>query len=44
MTPELKGFLLLSIIKMLVVFTLIMIGVALLTFGQPTLAEFFATQ
>jgi NADH-quinone oxidoreductase subunit H len=31
MTPELKGFLLLSIIKMLVVFTLIMIGVALLT-------------
>jgi NADH-quinone oxidoreductase subunit H len=31
MTPELKGFLLLSIIKMLVVFTAIMIGVALLT-------------
>ncbi len=31
MTPELKGFLLLSTIKMLVVFTIIMIGVALLT-------------
>ncbi len=31
MTPELKGFLLLSSIKMLVVFTIIMIGVALLT-------------
>ena len=31
MTPELKGFLLLSAIKMLLVFTIIMIGVALLT-------------
>ena len=31
MTPEMKGFLLLSIIKMLVVFTVIMVGVALLT-------------
>ena len=31
MTPILKGFLLLSIIKMLVVFTVIMVGVALLT-------------
>jgi NADH-quinone oxidoreductase subunit H len=31
MTPELKGFLLLSVIKMLVVFTIIMVGVALLT-------------
>jgi NADH-quinone oxidoreductase subunit H len=31
MTPEMKGFLLLSILKMLVVFTIIMIGVALLT-------------
>jgi NADH-quinone oxidoreductase subunit H len=30
-TPELKGFLILSIIKMLVVFTVVMIGVALLT-------------
>jgi NADH-quinone oxidoreductase subunit H len=30
-TPEMKGFLLLSIIKMLVVFTVIMVGVALLT-------------
>jgi NADH-quinone oxidoreductase subunit H len=31
MTPELKGYLLLSTIKMIVVFTIIMIGVALLT-------------
>ena len=31
MTPELKGFLLLSVLKMLVVFTIIMVGVALLT-------------
>ena len=31
MTPELKGFLLLSTVKMLVVFTIIMVGVALLT-------------
>jgi len=31
MTPELKGFLLLSVLKMLVVFTVIMVGVALLT-------------
>ena len=31
MTPELKGFLLLSVIKMVIVFTIIMIGVALLT-------------
>jgi NADH-quinone oxidoreductase subunit H len=31
MTPELKGFLLLSVLKMLVVFTVVMIGVALLT-------------
>jgi NADH-quinone oxidoreductase subunit H len=31
MTPELKGFLFLSIIKMIVVFTVIMVGVALLT-------------
>jgi NADH-quinone oxidoreductase subunit H len=31
MTPELKGFLLLSVIKMVVVFTVVMIGVALLT-------------
>src|SRR5918911_862238 len=31
MTPEMKGFLLLSVIKMLAVFTLIMVGVALLT-------------
>src|SRR6185295_2881775 len=31
MTPELKGFLLLSVIKMLAVFTVVMVGVALLT-------------
>jgi NADH-quinone oxidoreductase subunit H len=31
MTPELKGYLLLSTVKMVVVFTIIMIGVALLT-------------
>jgi NADH-quinone oxidoreductase subunit H len=31
MTPEMKGFLLLSVIKMVIVFTIIMIGVALLT-------------
>jgi len=30
-TPELKGFLLLSVIKMVIVFTIIMVGVALLT-------------
>ena len=31
MTPELKGFILLSVIKMVLVFTVIMVGVALLT-------------
>ena len=31
MTPELKGFLLLSVLKMLLVFTVVMVGVALLT-------------
>ncbi len=31
MSPELKGFLLLSVIKMVVVFTIILVGVALLT-------------
>ena len=31
MTPEMKGFILLSVLKMLVVFTVIMVGVALLT-------------
>jgi NADH:ubiquinone oxidoreductase subunit H len=31
MTPELKGYLLLSTVKMIVVFTIIMVGVALLT-------------
>ena len=31
MTPEMKGFVLLSVIKMLVVFTVVLVGVALLT-------------
>ncbi len=31
LTPELKGFLLLSVVKMLVVFTVMLVGVALLT-------------
>jgi NADH-quinone oxidoreductase subunit H len=31
MSPEFKGFLLLSVLKMLVVFTIVMVGVALLT-------------
>ena len=31
MTPELKGFILLSVIKLLVVFTITLVGVALLT-------------
>jgi NADH-quinone oxidoreductase subunit H len=31
MTPEMKGYVLLSVVKMLIVFTIIMIGVALLT-------------
>jgi NADH-quinone oxidoreductase subunit H len=31
MTPEMKGYLVLSVVKMLVVFTIIMVGVALLT-------------
>ena len=31
MTPELKGYLLLSVLKMVVVFTIIMIGVALVS-------------
>jgi NADH-quinone oxidoreductase subunit H len=31
MTPEMKGFLILSILKMIVVFTVVMVGVAMLT-------------
>ncbi len=31
MTPEMKGFLLLTIIKLIVVFTVVMVGVAMLT-------------
>jgi NADH-quinone oxidoreductase subunit H len=38
MTPEQKGFLLLDIIKLLVVFTMVMVGVALLTLMERKLA------
>jgi NADH-quinone oxidoreductase subunit H len=38
MTPEQKGFLLLAIIKMLVVFTMVMVGVALLTLMERKVA------
>ncbi|HEX3926883.1 MAG TPA: NADH-quinone oxidoreductase subunit NuoH [Gemmatimonadales bacterium] len=38
MTPELKGFLLLAIIRLLVIFTFIMVGVALLTLMERKLA------
>jgi len=38
MTPETKGFLLFSIIKLLVVFTMVMVGVALLTLMERKLA------
>ena len=34
MTPDLKGFVLVTVIKMLVVFTVTMVGVALLTLGR----------
>ena len=34
MTPELKGFLLVSVVKMLVVFTITMLGVAYMTFME----------
>src|SRR5690606_16286629 len=37
-TPELKGFLLFSVVKMLVVFTMVMVGVALLTLMERKLA------
>jgi NADH-quinone oxidoreductase subunit H len=37
-TPELKGFLLFSVIKMLVVFTMVMVGVAMLTLMERKLA------
>lgn len=38
MTPEFKGFLLFSILKLLVVFTMVMVGVALLTLMERKLA------
>ena len=38
MTPELKGFLLLSIIKLLVVFIMLLVGVALLTLMERKVA------
>jgi NADH-quinone oxidoreductase subunit H len=38
MTPETKGFLLLSVIKLLVVFTVLLVGVALLTLMERKLA------
>ncbi len=38
MTPEVKGFLLFSIIKLLVVFTMVLVGVALLTLMERKLA------
>jgi NADH-quinone oxidoreductase subunit H len=37
-TPELKGFLFFSVIKMLVVFTMVMVGVAMLTLMERKLA------
>jgi NADH-quinone oxidoreductase subunit H len=41
LTPEMKGFLLFSIIKMLAVFTAVMVGVALLTLMERKLAGWF---
>ncbi len=38
MTPEMKGFLLLSVIKLLVIFTMLMVGVALLTLMERKVA------
>lgn len=38
MTPEFKGFLFFSVIKLLVVFTMVMVGVALLTLMERKLA------
>ena len=38
MTPELKGFIFFSVVKMLVVFTMVMIGVALLTLMERKVA------
>ena len=38
MTPELKGFLLFSVLKMLAVFTMVMVGVALLTLMERKIA------
>ena len=41
MTPEMKGFLLFSIIKLLAIFTAVMVGVALLTLMERKLAGWF---
>ncbi len=38
MTPEMKGFLFFSVVKLLVVFTMVMVGVALLTLMERKLA------
>lgn len=38
MTPEMKGFLLLSVIKLIVIFTVLMVGVALLTLMERKVA------
>ncbi len=38
MTPEVKGFLLFSVIKLLVIFTMVLVGVALLTLMERKLA------
>jgi len=38
MTPEMKGFLLLTVIKLLVIFTMLMVGVALLTLMERKVA------
>jgi NADH-quinone oxidoreductase subunit H len=41
LTPEMKGFLLFSIVKMLAVFTAVMVGVALLTLMERKVAGWF---
>ena len=41
MTPELKGFLFFSVIRLLAVFTMLMVGVAFLTLMERKLAGWF---
>ena len=41
MTPEMKGFLLFTVIKLVAVFTMVMVGVALLTLMERKLAGWF---